>query len=114
MGWEQRGSQYYYYKKEREGSRVKSIYVGRGEVAQMISQLQTAFGPLEKFVSLRTDARLAELQNGDDVIDQLCSTIDLIKQACLLRAGFHLHNRQWRKRRDGHNSRVSRKAGAPS
>ena len=36
MGWERRGSREYYYKKEREGSRVKSVYVGSGEIAHMV------------------------------------------------------------------------------
>lgn len=40
MGWEQRGTNKYYYRKEREGARVKSTYVGRGEIAQMVSQIQ--------------------------------------------------------------------------
>src|SRR5688500_8453371 len=37
MGWEQRGNHSYYYRKERSGSSVRSVYVGRGEVAHMIS-----------------------------------------------------------------------------
>jgi hypothetical protein len=47
MGWEQRGNNSYYYKKEREGSRVKSVYVGRGEVAHMISQFESSSADLE-------------------------------------------------------------------
>jgi hypothetical protein len=39
MGWEQRGSHQYYYRKERESSRVKSIYVGRGELAELTAML---------------------------------------------------------------------------
>jgi len=38
----------YYYKKERDGSRVKSIYVGRGEIAHMISQIQSDSPLLER------------------------------------------------------------------
>ena len=49
MGWEQRGDNQYFYKKEREGTRVKSVYVGRGEVAHMISKLQSSSKVLEKF-----------------------------------------------------------------
>ena len=31
----------YYYRKQREGSRVKSVYVGRGEVAHLISNFES-------------------------------------------------------------------------
>jgi hypothetical protein len=43
MGWEQRGNNQYYYCELRNGSSVKSIYIGRGEIAQWVSQLQTSF-----------------------------------------------------------------------
>ena len=49
MGWEQRGHNQYYYKKERDGSRVKSIYVGRGEIAHMVAQLQSSSPLIERF-----------------------------------------------------------------
>ena len=57
MGWEQRGNNRYYYRKEREGSRVKSVYVGRGEIADMISQIQSPSPWL-------TRGRLAEPRTG--------------------------------------------------
>ena len=47
MGWEQRGTHQYFYRKEREGSRVKWIYVRRGEIAKMISQFQSSSSVLE-------------------------------------------------------------------
>ena len=50
MGWEQRGNNQYFYKKERDGSRVKSVYVGRGEIAQMVAQIQSTSPLLEKLV----------------------------------------------------------------
>lgn len=50
MGWEQRGNNSYYYKKEREGSTVKSVYVGRGDVAQLVSNLHSSSSDLEKLM----------------------------------------------------------------
>jgi hypothetical protein len=35
MAWEQRRGQFYYYRKVREGWRVRSKYVGSGIVAQI-------------------------------------------------------------------------------
>ena len=40
MGSEQRCSNRYYDRKEREGLRVKSTYVGHGEIAHLISHKQ--------------------------------------------------------------------------
>ena len=48
MGWERRGNHEYYYRKEREGSRVKSTYVGRGEMAHMISNFESSSTEIEK------------------------------------------------------------------
>ena len=42
-GWEQRGTNCYYYRKEREGGRVKSTYVGRGDVAHIEATVDRAF-----------------------------------------------------------------------
>ncbi len=35
MGWENRSGSRYYYRKERSGSYVRSVYVGRGEMAHL-------------------------------------------------------------------------------
>ena len=56
MGWEQRGTNSYYYKKEREGSRVRSVYVGRGEIAHMVAQLGSEVN-LPKFAVKNARAR---------------------------------------------------------
>ena len=40
MGWEDRNGRSYYYRKERDGTRVKSVYVGRGETAGLIAQFE--------------------------------------------------------------------------
>ena len=96
MGWEQRGAFKYYYRKERDGSRVKSVYVGRGEIAHMISQIQASSSLLEKLAA----ASEAEADKSEAVLDQASELVLLFTQAALLMAGFHTHKRQWRKIRD--------------
>ncbi len=39
MAWESRGNGSYYYRKQRIGGRVVSEYVGQGEVAGLVAQL---------------------------------------------------------------------------
>ncbi len=54
MGWEQRGIQKYYYRKVRESSRVKSIYVGRGELAELTARLEAMQRDTQKRNALKT------------------------------------------------------------
>ena len=101
MGWEQRGNNSYYYRKEREGSRVKSTYVGRGEVARMVAQLQSSSPLLEKFTRLMKSPQAMAQEKAETEMDQLADRIRVITEAALLTAGFHTHKRQWRKMRNG-------------
>ena len=99
MGWEKRGSHEYYYRKEREGSRVKSVYVGRGEIAHMISQIQSRSPLLERLARTIKPPETAKLENAEAALEQAADLTRMITQASLLAAGFHSHHRQWRRRR---------------
>ncbi len=99
MGWEQRGNNRYYYKKEREGSRVKSVYVGRGEIARMVSQIQSSSPVLERIArSLKTPETIKH-ENAEATLEQVTDLIKMVTQATLLTAGYHTHHRQWRRMR---------------
>lgn len=99
MGWEQRGGNTYYYRKERDGSSVKSVYVGRGEIAHMISQFQASSAIVERLARAQTIESL-EIQKPEAALSQAVELIQLFTQATLLTAGFHTHHRQWRRRRN--------------
>ena len=99
MGWEQRGNHSYYYKKEREGSRVTSVYVGRGEVAHMISKLESSSSELERLMRAKRSVETIELQRVESALDRAIELSQLFTQAALLVAGFHTHHRQWRRKR---------------
>lgn len=103
MGWEQRGRRSYLYKKEREGSRVRSVYIGVGERAALISQLETM--RRDEAEIKREDRRLelAKLEQLDRAIEAACRLIDTVTEAALIVAGFHTHKREWRKRRYGND-----------
>src|SRR5262245_17113358 len=100
MGWERRGSQEYYYKKQREGSRVRSVYVGRGEIAHMVEDIQASSPLIERIAHTIKSTKEIRSERTDATLDQACDLIQLITQAALLTAGFHTHKRQWRKKRD--------------
>lgn len=97
MGWEKRGAHQYYYRKERDGSRVKSVYVGRGEIANMISQFQSDSCLIEQLARQTKAAHEISLDRAVLVFEQ---AIQLLTQAALLAAGFHTHHRQWRRKRN--------------
>ncbi len=100
MGWEQRGTNSYYYKKEREGSTVKSVYVGRGEIAHMVAQLQSNSPLLERFARTMKSPEVIKAEKAEAALEQASDLIQLITQATLLTAGYHTHKRQWRRKRD--------------
>jgi hypothetical protein len=101
MGWENRergGS--YYYRKEREGSRVRSVYVGSGIVAQL-SALMDEQEREKKHTERRALRREIEKQDAIDArIDAVCDLTEKLVTAALIASGFHQHKRQWRLKRD--------------
>lgn len=97
MGWEQRGANRYYYRKERQGSRVKSTYVGRGEMANLISQFQESSNAVERIVRSN---KLNDSEKTEAAIDLASNLIQLVTQSALLTGGFHTHHRQWRRKRN--------------
>ena len=94
--WEQRGNNIYYYRKERQGTRVKSTYVGRGEMAHLISQFQASSAVVERFA--RADG-VNESKKAEAALDLALELIQLVTKAALWTAGFHTHKRQWRRKR---------------
>lgn len=99
MGWEQRGNNRYFYRKEREGSRVKSVYVGRGEIAHMISQIQSSAPSIERMARTLRSPEVIKREKAEAALELASDLIHLLTQATLLTAGFHTHHRQWRQKR---------------
>jgi hypothetical protein len=101
MGWETRGGREYYYRKEREGSRVRSVYVGGGETARLIAQLEAMRA--DEREGKRTLARMERerWQAQEMELDALAETMEAVATGMLLAAGYHTHKRQWRLKRHG-------------
>lgn len=99
MGWEDRGGQAYYYRKERDGERVVSRYVGTGYGARLIAESERA---LRREAKERRRARERErrrLERPLDAIRQAEEAVRLLRDAALIAAGYHTHKGQWRKQR---------------
>lgn len=99
MSWERRGNNEYYYRKERDGSRVKSTYVGRGEMAHMISKFEASSGEVEKLLRAKRSIEAQDSERIEAALDRAVELVQLFTEASLLTAGFHTHHRQWRRKR---------------
>lgn len=101
MAWEQRNGSSYYYRKERSGKSVKSVYVGTGLIANLAANLDSSENA-KKEAERVAFRREVELQNAiDSRIDEVCRMTEMLMRAALIASGFHLHKGQWRRRRNG-------------
>jgi len=103
MGLEIRGNSHYYYEKERNGDKVRSVYAGKGETALILNQMRL-WKKLEddEEKQRKSSERLRERQAENELENILESIADLSKvltDAFFLTNGFHQHKRQWRKKR---------------
>jgi hypothetical protein len=78
---------------------VKSVYIGRGEIAHMIAQVQSSSPLLERLARSSNSSDAIKSEKGQTALERSSDLVRLITQAALLSAGFHTHKRQWRKRR---------------
>ncbi len=100
MGLErrQRGG-LYYYRKVREGNRVRSVYVASGECALRLAELDAMALARQK---LKQTAQADMPRDGLDLEATLrmCTDVDAIVKQELEKAGYHKPKRwRWRKRR---------------
>ena len=101
MGWETRNGKSYYYRKERAGNRVRSVYVGSGLIGQLSARTDEQERE-EKDAERRALRREIEKQDAiDSRIDAVCELTEKLVTAALIASGFHQHKRQWRRKRHG-------------
>jgi len=99
MGWEQRGTNSYYYRKERSAGRVRSLYVGRGESAVLTAQLDAMQREEREAQRAKERKELRGFDSIDQTIDNLVRLSSTLTEAILIAGGFHQHKRQWRKQK---------------
>jgi len=89
----------YYYRKQRNGDCVRSVYVGHGPGAEMCAA-EDMEERLEHaaFGAVRRETIEAEAVT-DRQMNEIRASILMITNAALQAAGFHKHKGQWRKKR---------------
>ena len=99
MAMEERGKRKYYYRKERVGGKVTSIYVGSGEYARLAFQMDKIERKQKAREAAALNRQLAKAAAIDGEINSLCELTGKLVDAFLLASGFHQHKREWRLKR---------------
>lgn len=99
MGWEKRGNRSYLYRKIRIGKKVKTVYVGRSELAVCLDQLDQAEREKREIQSKRRKRERQKNELIDEKLNRLSEINKKLVEALFLINGFHQHKRQWRKKR---------------
>ena len=98
MGIERRGNRSYYYRKQRRGKHVVSVYCG-GEFAKVIAVFQAAERNARARQRLAERAIRADEKRVDDSLKALEHMTRALVRGVLLAQGYHTHKGQWRKQR---------------
>ncbi len=99
MGWEQRGSESYFYRKGRSAGHVRSVYVGRGEIAVLTARLDKMQREEREAKRAKERKEQRGFDPNDQSLDNLAQLTSTLTEAVLIAAGFHQHKRQWRKQK---------------
>jgi len=70
------------------GTRVKSVYVGRVEIAQMVSQIHSSSPLLEKIACTLKSPEAVRIEKSETALEQVIHLIQLLTQATLFGGGF--------------------------
>jgi hypothetical protein len=100
MAWKTVNGRPYYYRSKREGGRVVTEYVGTGEVARLLSQLDTIDRDEREAERQAERAERERYDAEDRAVAAWCEDVEAVARAALGAAGYHRHKRgEWRKRR---------------
>ena len=100
MSWEKRGDNRYYYRRRKVNGRVIAEYIGTGDMAEAIARADEHDRRRRQRAAAEFHA-LAEGERRQGVT--LAEVNELGRSAVagvLIANGYHMHKRQWRKRRD--------------
>lgn len=102
MGFERRGNGIYYYKKEREGDKVVSRYVGSGETASLFAQLDEMSAAEKDYKRYEEQQRKAKAEQFEKELSEIEETFENLITGYLLANGYHqTSSREWRRKRNG-------------
>jgi hypothetical protein len=99
MGWKTINGRRYFYKSERAGGRVRSVYFGAGESGSLMARM-IEFERLESVAEREREREDREEFGAEDrAISDWFDDVQAVADAAMVAAGFHKHKGQWRRRR---------------
>jgi hypothetical protein len=100
MGLVLRNGRPYLYESVREGGRVTSRYVGRGEDALLINALKAIDRDEQDYERHEQQGERKRIIDLERALDELARQARDLAREALTAAGYHQHHRgEWRKRR---------------
>ena len=99
MAFEQRGNGVYYYRKERQGGKVKSVYGGGGLLGACFEALDRESREERAFKQQQRKEAAGAMRAIDRAAKESWKEIRAAHEAAMMAAGYHKHKRQWRKKR---------------
>ncbi len=103
MGWEgrARGGRYY-TRSKRIAGRVVREYIGTGEAAEAMADVDSLEREQRRQEALEWQRERARYGAVDAALAAFCQACDEVLERELMAAGYHRHHRgEWRRRRDG-------------
>ena len=105
MGLERRGNSHYFYEKERNGDKVRSVYAGKGRTAYLLNQMRLLKKEEDAYEKQRKNSetlRQRQTENElENIVESFGEVSRVLADAFFLTNGFHQHKRQWRRKRNG-------------
>jgi hypothetical protein len=99
MGWEERNGRMYYYAKRWRNGTCRSEYIGSGQFASAVEDMEFAAQCQAKYEKDKKDAERRELEMIDAMIEEISETNNTLVKALFLINGYHTHKYQWRRKR---------------
>jgi hypothetical protein len=101
MAWETKGRSRYYTRSKRVGRRVVREYLGMGPEAHLAAALDERRRQDREAARAARRCQRERWEAAARPLNELADLVELFVRATLFAAGFHRHQRSWRRRRHG-------------
>jgi len=100
----------YWYKSKREGRRVRSVYLGAGDLGALFAELEAEAAQERQAEREAFRAEVQRQEAMDRELESLGAAVRALTAAVLLSNGYHTHRGQWRRKREPRTSSDSASA----
>jgi len=100
MGWEKRNKHKYYYRKTRDGDKVRSEYLGNN----LHSYIYSGYLHKQKIQNQKIQAQIKTEEAKERELNDIHQLLIALAEASLLLNGYHMHKGEWRKKRETHRT----------